>query len=337
MAEYELRAYTPSRKPIGVVSPVADVNAAWQLGEFGALTFKIPRNSLRWNPHYMRHLNRIEYHDSRLPVAWVGLIVAHEPAGADVKITCISAEWLYTKRFTEREAFDTYGTAQELAIYLHGQASRQRPLGIVPGTMEMGGDIYNVTFELTNCGDGLKSLSDMSGGYHWVEKTGRAHLDPWLLRWALGRGVDRTADVLLCSEIVDDPQFKSSADQMQTAVHALGVEEDGERLYLYRRSKPAIEVYDLLEGKLDLPDVETIELLQNAAEGKLRADKLPANAAGLNIDNRRGMWGRFWLGDTVRTILPTASYAGLDTAVQVHAIQVDAAAGKMGLAVEVLD
>lgn len=333
----ELRMFTRTRQPIGVVHPATDVNASWVRNGIGALTFRIPKRSLRWSTVYMRMLNRIEYHHPQLPIVWVGYVMAHSVSGADVKIGCVSAEWLYFKRYTEHEPMPLSRSSAEIALILHSLADRIEPLGIIPGDCSSGADSTPVTMDLTNCGDGLKSLASLSNADWWVEKLGHRHADPWFLRWSVQRGRQRQAFVLLCSEIVDDPQYQANANDMATAVHVLGKEAGGLREYIYRRNRPATQVYGVLEAVVDRGDVYDLPTLEAIARLESYMRSHPGRGIGLNIDNRRGVWGTFWLADTVRTIIAGVDFAGLDTNVRVDAIQIDDSAQKMGLVVAVLD
>lgn len=332
----ELRVFTKSHKPIGVIYPAADIAASWQRNELGALTFRIPKRSLRWSTTYVRHLNRIEYHHPQLPVVWVGVIVAHAPAGADVVITCVSGEWLYYKRFTEfdQEAgpYIAVVTAAEHVVYLHEQADRRGFLGITPGDVQLGGDTYELEFELANVGESLKALAELAGADVWVEKRGHAHSDLWTLRWSRARGRDLRGQMLLCSEVVDSPSYPTSANDMATQVHVLGHEEGPFRLYVQRTDRPAERVYGHLEAKHEA-DIADVALAEQAGEQELGRVSQPVGSPALNIDNRRGVFGTFWVGDVVRAMIPGLGYAGLDRAVSIEGIQFNEQTETMGLIV----
>jgi hypothetical protein len=338
----ELRVYDEDHKPIGILPNVKALNVAWALNEITPATFTMPMDVSRWNTKYIRELHRVEYHHPNLPHPWIGVIL--EPAGTwpEATINCNDPKWLYSKRFTEKY-LATVGTetAGQIAQILHGQATLRSPLGIQCGEMDRTGPGYFVQYQLQRVSEALDQLADMTGGSWWVEKTGTTHRDPWLLRYARTFGQDRSGDVVLCAEIADNPNVKKSAAQIATAVHILGAASGSgngdveDRLYLYRLHKPSVSLYGLLEERLEFPDVIDPTLLDEAGSRELYRLTKPLRTLALNIDNRRDVWGKFWLGDTVRAIISNVDYAGLDLKVQVKGIQLDGDGQKLGLVVEV--
>lgn len=331
----ELRVFTRSHKPIGVVYPAADIAVSWARNELGALTFRIPKRSVRWSTTYMRHLNRIEYHHPQLPVVWVGYIIGHDPQDVDVQITCVSAEWIYSRRFTEYEQeaapyIDSLTTAQWIQ-YVHEQAARADFLGIRIGDLQHGGDLHTLEFQLANCGEALKALAELEHGDIWVEKRGHAHSDLWVLRHSRQRGRDLRGQVLLCSEVLASPTYSTSVSDTITHLHVLGHEEGPLRTYVQRTAGTQKRIFGRLEGKVE--NQLTADDAGIFAQQELSRSARVQGVPGLSIDNRRGQFGKFWIGDIVRAMVPGVGYAGLDAAVSVEGIQFNEASMVMGLVV----
>lgn len=331
-----------NRKPIGIIHPVKAVSLSWALNEITPGTFALPADSVRWSDVYLRHLHRVEFHHPKLPT-WLGVVLEPASAWPDGQVQCSSAEWLYTKRFTDK-LFMGSGTetAGELVQMIHEQAIKRQPLGIICGEIDRSGAAYYVEYQLEKAWDAITKICEMTGGAAWVEKIGHSHVDPWLLRYARTVGQDRRGEVLLCGQIVDRPDEKSSAAGMATALHVIGAASGSgtgdleDRLYLYRVHKPSIDVYGLLEERVEFPDIIDPTLLEEAGGRKLEELSRILRTFGLNIDNRDDVWGRFWLGDIVRAMMTRVGFRGLDTAVRVKGIQYNGDTEKLGLTVEVL-
>lgn len=349
MEQGELRVFTHDRRPIGTIYPVRNVSASWALGGQGALSFTIPKNSIRWSDSYVRHRYKVEYHDERIDYPWIGFIQDHAPADADVTITCLAAEALYADRHTERYVVGLgKEAAGQIVHLLHEQAVRDEPLGVLLGEIDLSGPNYYVKYALKQISQGLDELAELTGGHWWVEKRrrvtigglsyyvpGREHVDPWLLRWARTIGVDRTNDVTLAAEVTNLPDYHVTSAGMATAAHVLGVDIGGEeRLYVYVPDKAARRVYGLITTVLDFPEIMDPTLLEEAGKRELYRRNRPLKTLGITVDDRRSMWGLFWLGDLIRVTLTNVGYLGLDAIVRVMGIQLDAASGQMGLVVE---
>ena len=138
------------------------------------------------------------------------------------------------------------------------------------------------------------------------------------------------------------PTERSSAAQIATALHVIGAASGSgsgdieDRLYIYRPHQPSIDLYGLLEERVEFPDIIDPTLLEEAGARKLYDLSKPLRTFGLNIDNRDGVWGLFWLGDIVRAMMSRVGFRGLDTAVRVKGIQYNSNSEKLGLTVEVL-
>lgn len=338
----ELRVFDVNRKPIGIIYPVKALALSWAMNEITPGTFSLPADSLRWTDVYLRHLHRVEFHHPSLPT-WLGVVLEPSSAWPDGQVACSSAEWLYTKRLTEDYLATPAGyTGGDIVQMLHEQAIRRQPLGILCGEVDRGGAPYFQEFQAQKVWEAIASLCSMTGGRAWVEKQGHEHRDPWLLRYARNTGEDRRGEVLLCGQITDRPNEKSSATGIATAVYAIGAASgsgDGsieDRIRIYRPHKPSIDIYGLLEERVEFPDVIDPSLLEEAAARKLEVLSRPLRTFGLNIDNRDEVWGTFWLGDTVRAMMTQVGFRGLDKNVRVTGIQYNSDPDKLGLTVEVL-
>lgn len=334
--EGELRAFDAHLRPIGTIVPVKGLKVAWQRNQASGGSFTIPRDSLRWSATYVRHLHRVEYHHPLLPT-WVGTIVEHDPHEADVDITCLSGEWLYEKRLTD-EWVQLIGSGGTLVRTLHDQAQRRAPLHIEMGALDMTGPEYYLEYELKPVADALSDVATQTGGDWWVEKVGHRHQDPWCLRWARQRGRDRSGQVVLAGEVVDQPSYKTSATDMLTAAWVLGGGTGSElwqRIHFPLDNRAAQRVYGFLEGTAEFKDAIDMTLLRESGIRALAQSSTITRTLGVNIDNRRGSWGTFWIGDTIRLLLPGVDYLGLDTLAVVQGIELDVDTGRMGLVLEV--
>jgi hypothetical protein len=345
----EVRVFTPGMRPVGSVYPVRDVQASWSLREDGAATFTIPKNSLRWSDSYVGIMNRVEIHDDRVPEPWCGVIMEQAPSDAEVQLTCVGARWLLSTRITDRYVAGLgTETAGQVVHMLFEQAVRRESLGVALGALDLSGPSYYVEYEWKGVAQGLDELAQITGGHWWVEKgqgeyrdpfgtlrqLQRLHRTPWLVRWARSRGVDRSGDVLLSAEVTNLPDFRRTGQGMANFAHVLGVEVAGERLYVPVPDTSSIRAFGLIETKLEFPEIADPTLLEEAGKRELFRKSRPIRSLALNVDNRRDMWGRFWLGDLVRVVLTNVDFLGLDLLVRVLGIQLNAATGAMGLVVE---
>jgi hypothetical protein len=337
--DVQVRAYTPFGEPIGTYYPATAVKCAWARNQATAATFSIPKIGPRYASRYLRHLNRVEIHHAGLPLPWTGVLIQPEEKEATVDVTAQSSEYVLTRRFTDT-LYTPIGTAGEIARGLLDQAGRQAPTGIALSALDVSGAQYYVEYEQKAVADALQELADRAGADWWIEKAGTDHRTPWAFRWAAPRGADRTAEVLLHGDICDPPSYLASGQNLVTALHVVGGGTGSglsERLQLYIRDNVAIRLYGLVEDVLELSDVIDPVLLYQAGLATLLQRSRPAKTLGINLDNRRGMWGQFWLGDLIRVIVPKVAYIGLDAVVQVQGIQLDADAGKLGLVVEIVE
>lgn len=330
----DLRIFRPTNRPVGVVWPVKAVNMAWSLEGEAPATWQMPVASDRWSTNYIDHYNRVEYHYEGLP-PWIGIITAYTPVGVDGSVECLSAEHLLRLRYVEAW-WQMVGTAGAIAQALFQQALRRGPLGIETGQIDMSGPEYYVEYEMVSVYDALMDLVKKTGGSWWIEKGGHLHRDPWLFRWARSRGVNRLADVVISAEVVEDPQMDMAGVELYTAAHTFGVEVDGQRLYGYVPS-PAAGKYGVLETKLEYPDIIDPTLLHEAGVRELIRLSSVQKLMGANIDNRRGMWGKFWLGDVVRLILYGQNFLGYDGPGRIKGIQLDVDGAKLGSVTDLND
>lgn len=325
--------YSPTGVPLGPVFPARALGVAWQEGTISGASFSVPKTATLpvYDRDFLGDLNRFEWHCSVFPVAWTGVVLDQEADATDHKVTCVGSEWLYTGRLTD-EWDQMIGYPGELIAMLHQRAVGRQPVGIVPGLMERGGAEYYALFENKYISDALAEVASYEGGTWWVEKRSHAHADLPRLRYAQKRGRDLSGSVLLCGEVVDVPGYKRSAAAMATAILALGIEIQGlGRLREYLPDPAGVRKYGLRERLVENSAWDTIEVLHSAAVLGLQSSREPARTPALNIDNRGGAFGSFWLGDTVRVILPTVQPGGLDAKVRVTGIQYDGDAGKLGL------
>jgi hypothetical protein len=334
-----------SGQPIAAAWPLKNVNASWARNAFGALTFKVPMGrKSQYRNGVFRLLELVEYHDSRLPYVWVGVITRIEPQGGEAQITCQSAEWLFYKRYTDQWV-QALGTGSQIVQLLYNQATRNDALPIRMGDLDMGGQSYYIEYSLKRISDAFSELVGLTGGDLWVEKLrqsgnapGALLSNPWMLRYDRRRGRDLSGKIALAGSVADTPQFGESADQMATALYTIGGgygSELWQRLFLYRRgSIDARRTYGYLEETEEYSDVIDLDLLTEGADRSLAVREKPQPALGLNIDNRFGQFGTFWIGDTVRALISDIKPKGLDARVIVTGIQLDADNGKMGLTVE---
>ena len=336
--DVQVRVFKPDGTPVGTVWPVKGVNMAWvENGPAGA-TFTTPKTGMRWDDLYMGELNRVEIHHENLPYVWTGVILQPVPNGPDVNVACMSLEWLFTKRFTE-EWFQSIGTGGVIARDLYNQAIRTGRLDAGLGALDTGGTEYYQLYELKRVSEALSELATLVGGQWWIEKRGHTHVEQAVFRFARKRGRDLSGSVLLSSEIVDTPDYQRTAEPMATALYVLGGgigSSLSERIWFYRPNKDAKRRYNLLEEVVEYPDVIDLALLDKLTNTELERRGKPTKTLGLNIDNRRDTWGRFWMGDTVRAFLSGVEKAGLDALVKIRGIQVDVDNEKMGLVVDIV-
>jgi hypothetical protein len=332
----ELRVFTPHRRPIGCIYPVKGINTAWP----GDATFTVPQKGLRWTTLYLQHLNLIEYHDSRTSRVWLGVIIDHAPNGQEVTVTCKSAEWFYSNRFTDW-VWDAYvGRAGDIVRLFHDSAARWDYMPIVPGDIDYTGPTYEIEYQLKGCKDGLDEIAAASGGVWYVEKKGHDHLTPWQLTFKTQPGRDRTRDILICAEVIDPPDQKFSAIDFKTAAFVLGggiSNEIDDRLKFYITNRPASAVYNTLQAVIDLgTDPVDPTLVQQLGIEKLIQMGIITPSFGLNIDNRRNTWPNLEVYDRVRLMLSKVGYVGYDGQATIKGLQLDIDSGKMGLVLEAL-
>jgi hypothetical protein len=335
----EVRVYSPTRRPLASFGQLTGLSISWQRNGASAATWSIPRTARWYNPELVSPHNRIEIHHRLLPVVWTGVLLDYGGTGPDVTLTAQSAEWLFTKRYTARW-LQVVGVPGTVAGALLRQAESSGYLGVTAGDLDLAGPPSYREYSLKRISEALQSLAAESGGDYWIEKREREHSAPWRFMWSGRRGRDRRGMVLLGPELTDPPQYNASGQEQATAVHTIGggtgpsIEQ---RMYLFGVDPASRDRYGHLEELIEYPDVidlATLEALDNAERGR-RAK--PAHRVGFNINNSRSMWGTFWIGDTIRSILPTVGPRGYDGAARIDAIQVDAGAGRMGLVVELLE
>jgi hypothetical protein len=334
----ELRVYDPNHRPIGTIPNIKGVQIAWLRNDIGTLQFTMAAAGLRWSTQYIRQWYRYEYHHPDLPV-WTGVLIdPGEGTGGEATPTLQAAEIYYKKRFTDLWWQDI-GTGGALAENLHRIASRRYPFGVVLGGIANDGPEYYSEYELKNVYDALTELAERTGGDFWIEKTGHTHGDPWRFNWSAARGADLSASVLVSGDVVDRPDHKQPGGDMANFLHVIGGGTGSsleERLYIPVFNQASIDVYGLLEDRTEYKDIEDPTLLEEAGLRELYRRMIPERQIALNVDNRRGGFGSFWLGDTIRAILYRVGFVGLDVKVRVNGIQYDVDAGKLGLTVEIV-
>jgi hypothetical protein len=333
----ELRVFDPFGKPVGSL-PATGIAVGWSLDGADQASFAVPAVGQKYATQYLQELNRVEFHHEALPQVWTGVILNTKPGGGVLSASCISAEWYYQKRHTEVWT-QIIGTGGAIAQELHAQAVRREPLGIVCGEVDRSGAEYYFEASLKSTYDALQELKEMAGGYYWVEKTGHLHSDLWQLRWAKHRGVRRVADVLLCGEVIAEPDFNRSAADVATFAYVLGGgtgSEIWQRLNVEMVNRSARQQYGLMETVIEYPEVIDLTLLQDAGGRDLAKRGKVAKTLGVSVDNRRNIFGTFWVGDTVRALLSGVNFSGFDGSVFVRGVQYNTDTEALGLVVEIV-
>lgn len=333
----ELRVFTHAHRPIGTLPGIKGVQIAWVRNDIGTLQFNMAATGLRWSDQYIRHWYRYEYHHPDLPV-WTGVLTdPGNGSGGEATPVLQAAEVYYTKRYTDLWHQDI-GTGGALAANLHRVAAR-RAFGVVLGAIDNNGPEYYAEYELKKIYDALIELTERTGGDFWIAKDGHTHSDPWRFHWSAARGADLSASVLIAGEIVDAPDHKQPGVDMANFLHVIGGGTGSsleERLYIPVFNQASIDAYGYLEDRIEFNDIEDPTLLEEAGLRELYRRMIPQRQIACNIDNRRGVFGSFWLGDTIRAVLYKTGFVGLDTRVRVNGIQYDIDARKLGLTVEIV-
>jgi hypothetical protein len=334
----ELRVFDHNYKPVGTIYPAHGISVAFMRNGAAPATFLTPKTGLRYSEAYLRAYNRVEYHDGALPQVWTGVILDHEFQDADVAVSCMSSEHLFSTRYTDLFwANNGDQTAGQIAQSLWEQAVKFERMGVACGALDRSGPTYYAEYSLKPVSEALSELAERSGGDWWVEKTSHRHIDLPALRWSNRRGSDKSGAVAVSGEVVDLPAYKKSGSQLATFAHVVGGgsgPEIWQRLYLPVEDKTAKQVYGRIETKLEFSDIVEIDLLEQAGRLELHHRSKLLRTLGCNIDNRRNMWGQFWLGDTIRATLSGVDFAGFDGAVTVQGVQGDVDGAKLGLVVE---
>lgn len=348
----EVRVFTPGRSTLGVLPGVKGVKVAWKRNGAAAAAWAVPSNATL--PEELLNMcNLIEVQDARLPVPWIGQLLDQASSETEPGLTALSAESLYSTRMTSIDWYlENPLTAGSLIGLLHDEATRVAPLAILSGDLDVSGDTVGIAElysgqPLTPIDLLIGQVATWSGGDWWVEKQGLLPNDPWWLRFARQRGRDLSGSVVLSSDVTDWPEYKVSGGGLATAMYALGAgitDDPADHIALYLMDRTAladgrsvVDTYGLREVKVEYPDVYNADLLYTVAARDLARMSRPARMIGVNIDDRSGNWGAFWLGDTVRLILARVRHDGLDIRAVVDAIEVDLDAGKMGVVLEILE
>lgn len=299
---------------------------SWVINGAGDCDLAIPRNDPKATEENFGRKNLVVIEsDTGIP-AWGGQVQEVDWSHPGwLKIRLRSKEILLRKYLVYYQGHATPG---ELAYqFLPATNKRQIP-GIYKGSIDSGGGIYPYQIYYWDLYD--KALPELVKPTEKDEPQAHEwYVDAYgAFNWTRGRGEDKSATVVLRSgyHILKWPKYRMKYDKIVT--RGLGLGSDA---YWVNKTKtwwdePSAQAkWGVWEAATDVPS-NTVMRTEKYARNLVRQNWEPQEIIDIRINNRDGIWKQFWIGDTVRIVIPNFGWqenGGVDEKLRIIGIEVE--------------
>lgn len=303
---------------------------SWVTNRIGDFDFRLPRTDPKATRENLGKLNMIRVEsDTGIP-DWGGRIkdLSWEDA-AYVYVRCESKEGLLRRHVIEDYSRTTRQTTGQIiqAILQQELAASGGIPGISIGKIENSGETTEYTAHGLDLWDDviqdmLQFLDDVrKRAFVWVDADGKFY-------WQMTRGKDLSAMVVLRSgyHLQKWPRYRIDYSKILTQAIGYSNQSDWKLKHKMRqRNLPAWNDWGTLEGTITAKRGESAATAEKFARMLVRANYAPTEMLDIQINNRDGIWSQFWIGDTVRVVIPNFGWqesGGCDVKLNITGIEV---------------
>jgi len=311
---------------------------SWVSNRIGDFDFRLPRTDPKATEVNLGKMNLIQVESDTGVSDWGGRIkeVIWEDA-AYIYVKCESKEALLRRR-TVNLQWNVSGFTAGGIVFQAFIQERNSPGGI-PGISyghintsegETGSfEIHDMDLWDDVIQDMLQFVDDQrEKAYVWVEADGKFY-------WELTRGEDKSATVILRSGYHINKWPRYRIDYSGIITQAVGLSNQAGWDNKYRkpqRNIPAWNEWGPLEKSVLGKLCTSAACAEKQARMEIRKHYAPVQMLDIQINNRDGIWSDFWIGDTVRVIIPNFGWeeeGGCDVKLKIQGIEVQEKLEKM--------
>lgn len=303
---------------------------SWVNNRIGDFDFRLPRTDPKANENNLGRLNMILVESDTGVQDWGGRV--KEVSWEDqtyIYVKCESKEAFLTRHIIQDYVTTTRRTTGDIIrTIMQGELSASGGIpGITIGGIETTGETTEYTargIDLWNgvISDMLKFIDDeRSEAFVWVEADGKFY-------WRMNRGEDKSGTVILRSgyHITKWPRYRIDYSKLITQAIGYSNQLDwAEKYKMPVRNVPAWNEWGTLEGTTTATRGESAATAEKHARMYIRQNYAPSEILDIQVNNRDGIWGDFWIGDTVRIIIPNFGWqsdGGCDVNLRINGIEV---------------
>jgi hypothetical protein len=305
---------------------LAEINAfldvvTWQLNKAGKTTLIVSNKDAKYRSDYLRLANRVFIQfDNGL--SWGGTMEPDWEWGKDaVKIPCYSIDWRLQHRITAKNA--VYPGMSVGAIFASAISSAQTvdSLGIEVGQCWLGGAPHSQVYHHKKLSDVLTDLAKLENcDFRFVPQMVGDHIS-FLAECHRQLGSDKSDKVaLLEGKNVSEAIVKEVGPIYNSWTTAgQGTVWDDSRP-TKRFEDTSWRDIGLREGFDTLSGTSGESSLAQHSKTKVETQSRPRLRAELQVANKApGLFSDYDIGDTVRLVLPSYCFSGVDTTVRITA------------------
>lgn len=310
---------------------------SWVSSRIGDFDFRLPRTDPKATKNSLGKMNLIQVESDTGVSDWGGRIkeVVWEDA-AHIYVKCESKEALLRRHIVEDYTFTDRRTTGSIinGILQQELASSGGIPGISLGTIETSGETTAYSARGVDLWDDV--IQDMfqfldderTKAYAWVDADGKFH-------WRMTRGADLSTQVILRSgyHINKWPRYRIDYSGIITQAIGYSNQANWDQKHKTKvRNLPAWAEWGTLEGVATAKRSEALSEAQKHARMYIRQNYAPSALLDIQINNRDGIWSDFWIGDTVRVVIPNFGWeeeGGCDVKLKIQGIEVQEQPQKM--------
>lgn len=303
---------------------------SWVNNRIGDFDFRLPRTDPKANETNLGKLNMILVESDTGVPDWGGRVrdVSWEDQ-AYIYVKCESKEAFLRRHIVEDYVTSVrLSTGQIIRTILQAELSASGGIpGLSIGHIATGGESTTYTARGIDLWDNV--IQDMltfidderQEAFVWVDADGAFH-------WDTTRGEDRSATVILRSgyHITKWPRYRIDYSKIITQGIGYSNQLDWKKKYKMKmRNVPAWNEWGTLEDTTTATRGESAATAEKHARMMIRQNYAPSEILDIQMNNRDGIWGDFWIGDTVRVIIPNfgwQSQGGCDVKLRINGIEI---------------
>ena len=312
---------------------------SWVSNRIGDFDFRLPRTDPKATKTNLGRMNLIQVDSDTGVKPWGGRIkevIWEDPAYIYVK--CESKEALLRRQnvyLSCNSASMTPGSLLwQFIPYQSSRAAFPGDIHSISGSIDSGGETGDWSIHDIDLWDGLiqqilQFVTDRRlKPYIWVEADG-------VFYFQYSRGVDRSATVILRSgyHIQKWPRYRLDYTQIITqAVGSTNHAQWGYKLRMPVRNIPAYNEWGALETAVQTVSCTSAACAKKHAKMHIRENYAALEMLDIQINNRDGIWGKFWIGDVVRVVIPNFGWeeeGGCDVKLKIQGIEIQEKVEKM--------